>query len=169
MEVHLCTPPAPTFAPLIVSLASLLASIESSTRALIWGDGTERTEVFVAAMYNLLQAAVLGTRADQSINKKAKIGFLLDRGSVANRARWDGIVNAAQSSHGRDLSWLPSSLFREASQPLGLRLRSEAGGGAAVVDDRQAQQRKEDGFREHVPSIPPVSHISDEEDIGEAI
>lgn len=151
LQIHLRTPPAPTFAPLIMSLLSLCAQIRSFCIDALWNEKSLK-KGGLAITYNLLRAA-----STSPSSSSASHDFVLDRTSRSNQQRWQKLLNLMQSGSITSCdTWLPTTLTRS-DQHL------------VTLPALQTSTQVSDITEKSNPLALKSTFTADDEDLGEAI
>lgn len=101
MQLHLRTPPAPTFAPLVITILSICAEVNSLCQKMLWEDQDERKSL--SAIYSVVRNQ--GDGKDTS-------SFRLDAKSKSHKAMWTRMLRRVDQKEHKNLDWLPGKLTR---------------------------------------------------------
>lgn len=105
MQIHLRTPPAPTFAPLVFSILSLSAQIYSTCLESIW------KEVEKSPSISHIYSTFVSSHDTEQQNKSSSL--VLDAHNLHDRGPWEKMLTKIQCSDRRgDLGWLPMALIQ---------------------------------------------------------
>jgi hypothetical protein len=144
LQIHLRTPPAPTFAPLVLSLLSLCAQIHSACLEALWADG-EKT-IGVARLYGVFRS-VGGITVDTD-------DLALDGINRVNRMAIAKTLQMVQTPRNGHLERLPRAIMK-ADPP---RRRSDKGDTQQIDLNPHTSQE-----------LVPLASYIDDEDLGIAV
>lgn len=127
-QIHLRTPPAPTFAPLVLSLFSLCAQIHAACLDALW------REEGLAYLYQFF-------RGIRGVAPDAK-PLMLDGEKQIHKQAMERILNLLQNNKTSRLDWLPNALARQGMESKLLKANGEIkepmllnASSSAMIDD----------------------------------
>lgn len=127
LQIHLRTPPAPTFAPLVMSLLGVCAQVHSFCLHSLWQESDNRGGI--SGLYSSFRLAGNTEQASASLHLDA-----------ANRAGWDKILNRIHLADKSALAWMPLTLEHTPSEPL----EGPAERATALTTEQRSQGDDED-------------------------
>ena len=160
MELHLRTPPAATFAPLVVTILAVCAEIQRNCDKILWTTSKDSSaQVCLSEAYSLL---IQGSKITSSSKP-----FLMDaRGSRGRHgAAWEKMLTKVNASNGKDdMAWLPVAIVHSSSKRESQR---EVGSDGKVANSTAKESLVEEERSRQQTAY--ASFDDGDEDLGEAL